>query len=143
MSSWVWPTIRNPSCSLQTLLVQLGEIRLQANDDFCYLSHNCPFLGNGLTLVNFSSTFDVTKQREPPCINLLKNAFCDSCSNKILDSLMGSFSKVQSNCNKDPNLKPFFFFITSVGRAILEWSILSWIIQSYSSLDWVDSSLQM
>ncbi len=28
---------------LQTFLLHLGNIKMQASDDFCYFSHNCPF----------------------------------------------------------------------------------------------------
>jgi hypothetical protein len=28
---------------LQTLFLQLGKTKMQASDDFCYFSHNCPF----------------------------------------------------------------------------------------------------
>jgi hypothetical protein len=49
--------------------------------------------------------FHVAKQWKPPCINLWNNAFYGSCSKRILDSLIGSFSKAQNNGNKDPIVK--------------------------------------
>jgi hypothetical protein len=55
--------------------------------------------------MNFFGAFNVIKQQEPPCINFLKNAFCCSWSNRVLDSLIGSFSKAQSKHNNDPILK--------------------------------------
>jgi hypothetical protein len=107
---WVWPRTKNLSCtSSNTFLI----VRKDKNASkwwfllfFTQLSiWRNNFLGNGLTLMNFFGAFNVTTQREPPCINFWKNAFCGSWSNRVLDSLMGSFSKAQSNHNNNPIVK--------------------------------------
>jgi len=67
---------------------------------------NCPvekiIFSQWLLLMNFSNAFNATKQWKPSWINLWKNAFYGLCSNKFLNSLMGSFSKFQNIYNNDP-----------------------------------------
>jgi hypothetical protein len=71
--------------------------------------------------MNFSNAFNATKQWKPSCINLWKNAFYGLCSNKIVNSLMGSFSKVQNIYNNDPIVE-----FESFGQNSLEyWTYVS------------------
>jgi len=54
--------------------------------------------------MNCFRTFSLSKHKKLPCINPWKNAFCGH-SNKILDSLIGSFLKTQSNHNNGAIVK--------------------------------------
>jgi hypothetical protein len=104
------PTIRNPSCTSTNTFLVVRKKRNLGNWQFLLSFTQLSiwwnnFLNNDLAPMKFFGTFNATKQREPPCVNLWKNAFCDSCSKRILDSLIGSFSKAWSSCNKYPIVK--------------------------------------
>lgn len=118
MSFVVWPTTRNPSCISSKTSLIVKRDNYANNWQFLLSFTQLPiwrinFLCSGLTTMNFSNTSNAIKQQEPPCINLQKNAFYGSSSNRILNSLTHS-SKVRSN-HKWPNYKIWIIMLKFIG----------------------------